>query len=229
MPLPRRKKTRDVFINCPFDAEYKELFNALVFTIYDCGFYPRCALESSNAGDLRFAKICRLIRECRYGIHDLSRVELSASSNLPRFNMPLELGLFLGAVEFRDIHSMTKTKLCLVMDSERYRYHKFCSDLAGVDISAHENDVRKLIHVVRDWLAQTAPELELIPGGEHLYRRYQTFLSSFPELCAVALQDPKFITFGGLKSILEGWLEGNDWNGQPASSVRIRKLKLPKA
>jgi hypothetical protein len=64
MPKLRKKlATPHVFINCPFDDQYKAQFNAIVFTIYDCGFYPRCALESSDSGELRFQKICRLIRD----------------------------------------------------------------------------------------------------------------------------------------------------------------------
>jgi hypothetical protein len=35
-----------------------------------------------------------MIEECRFGINDLSAVELGATAGLPRFNMPFELGLF---------------------------------------------------------------------------------------------------------------------------------------
>src|ERR1700687_2295884 len=97
MPDSGASTHRDVFVNCPFDSDYKQQFNALIFTIYDCGFYPRCALEAVDSGQLRFQKICQLILECSYGIHDLSRIELAPSTQLPRFNMALELGLFLGA------------------------------------------------------------------------------------------------------------------------------------
>jgi hypothetical protein len=33
-----------VFVNCPFDAEYRPLFHAIVFAIHDCGFAARSAL-----------------------------------------------------------------------------------------------------------------------------------------------------------------------------------------
>jgi len=39
-----------VFINCPFDEEYEELFDAVVFAVHDCGFAARCALEARDAG-----------------------------------------------------------------------------------------------------------------------------------------------------------------------------------
>jgi hypothetical protein len=40
---------RGVFVNCPFDTDYKELFDALIFSVYDCGFYPRCALAAEDS------------------------------------------------------------------------------------------------------------------------------------------------------------------------------------
>jgi hypothetical protein len=45
-------------------------------------------------------KIQRIIRGCRFGIHDLSRVELAAANSLPRFNMPFEPGLDIAAKAF---------------------------------------------------------------------------------------------------------------------------------
>ena len=69
----------------------------MVFTVLRCGFTPRCALEVIDGGSTRISKIENLIEECPLGIHDISRTELDAANALPRFNMPLELGLFLRA------------------------------------------------------------------------------------------------------------------------------------
>ena len=90
----------NVFINCPFDPVYKPLFDAMVFAVHDCGFIPRCALEEEDASQVRIDKIYEIIADCRYGIHDISRIELDEPSGFPRFNMPLELGIFLGAKKF---------------------------------------------------------------------------------------------------------------------------------
>ncbi|MBW8302017.1 MAG: hypothetical protein K0M60_20690, partial [Hydrogenophaga sp.] len=68
-------------------------------------------------------------------------------NKLPRFNMPLELGLFLGAKRYGD--TVQKRKKCLVLDCERYRYQKFISDIAGQDIDSHEGKVEILIDKVR--------------------------------------------------------------------------------
>ena len=85
-----------VFINCPFDSEYRAIFYALVFAVYDCGYVARCALEVDDSGLVRIQKIQQMISDCRFGVHDISRVESDPQTQLPRFNMPLELGLFLG-------------------------------------------------------------------------------------------------------------------------------------
>jgi hypothetical protein len=92
-------KNIDVFVNCPFDEDFKPAFEALVFTITASGYKVRCALEDSNSGDIRFDKLCRLIQASERSIHDLSRTEVG-KAGLPRFNMPFELGLMMGAKRF---------------------------------------------------------------------------------------------------------------------------------
>ncbi|MBV8969309.1 MAG: hypothetical protein JO331_09640 [Verrucomicrobia bacterium] len=198
---------RNVFVNCPIDSEYKDKLDALIFTIYDCGFFPRYAEEAADSGEIRFDKICRLIRESKYSIHDLSRIEIN-SPNLPRFNMPFELGLFIGSKVF----SKQKHKACLVMESEPYRYKQFCSDISGVDISAHGNDPTKVIRVVRDWLRSKLARSDSIPGGDELLARYRRFLLKFPELCRTQHLNPaEPIIYYDYISLVEGWCEGDDW------------------
>jgi hypothetical protein len=61
--------------------------------------------------------------QCHHSIHDISRTEVRDQPyQLPRFNMPLELGIFLGAKRFRR-HSSRKR--CLILDREPYRYKRF--------------------------------------------------------------------------------------------------------
>ncbi len=94
------KTAINIFINCPFDPSYKPIFEALIFAIYDLGFVARCALEFDDASTNRFQKISDLIAESPYGVHDISFVKLDKVTKLPRFNMPLELGLFLGCKHY---------------------------------------------------------------------------------------------------------------------------------
>ena len=55
-------------------------------------------------------------------------------TQLPRFNMPLELAMFFGCKRFGS--ESQKKKRTLVLDREPYRYRQFISDIAGQDIRA---------------------------------------------------------------------------------------------
>jgi len=92
--------SNQIFINCPFDDEYQKLYYSIVFVVLDCGFIPRSTKEIDDSSRLRLKSITEIIQKCKYGIHDLSRVELDDDNQLPRFNMPFELGIFYGAKEF---------------------------------------------------------------------------------------------------------------------------------
>jgi hypothetical protein len=131
--MPSRTPTvgydTNVFINCPFDKDYEPVLFAIVFTVIECGFTARCALEAEDTGPTRIDKIYSLIEDSRFGVHDISRVEHDASHDLPRFNMPFELGIFLGARRFGGRNQSRKR--CLVLEAEKYRYQKFLSDIAG--------------------------------------------------------------------------------------------------
>lgn len=41
-----------IFYNCPFDNEYQPTFEAVLFTIYRCGFTLRCAKNLMIQGKL---------------------------------------------------------------------------------------------------------------------------------------------------------------------------------
>jgi hypothetical protein len=134
---------RAVFINCPFSADYNDLFEAITFAVIRSGFIARCARETDDASEVRFDKICRIIAECDLSIHDISKTELDARSGLPRFNMPFELGLYLGAKRFGG--RAGRGKKALILDREPFRYQAFLSDIAGQDVHTHSGDVGVLI------------------------------------------------------------------------------------
>ena len=190
----------DVFINCPFDPAFRPIFDAFVFVTFECGFRPRCALEADDSGEVRVEKILSIIRESRFGIHDLSRTELDAATGLPRFNMPLELGMFLAAKRFGS--GQQKRKVCLVLDRDRYRYQKFLSDIAGQDIRSHEGDPEQAIREVRDWL-RTSTQGRVIPGGSEIIRRYRLFREKLPELCCGLRVGQDELTFADLATLVE--------------------------
>jgi hypothetical protein len=193
-----------VFINCPFDTEYGALLDAIVFAVHDCGFIARCALEIRDTSEIRLNRILGLMRACRFGIHDISRTELDPVNNLPRFNMPLELGLFLGAKAFGG--KPHTSKVCLVLDTEQYRYQKFCSDIAGQDPSAHLGDPVHAIRVVRDWLRPYSRAR--IPGSQRIVERYAAFRAQLPSMLANAGLDAEII-FADYSALVTEWLEAN--------------------
>jgi hypothetical protein len=198
----------NIFINCPFDRAYRATFHALVFVVHECGYFARNALEIEDSGQIRIQKIQELISDCRLGIHDISRTEPEPESKLPRFNMPLELGLFLGAKHYGD--ALQQTKSCKILDTERFRYQKFCSDIAGQDISAHGGDPERAIKAVRDWLRAHRPSVS-IPSGSGLVRRYYQFQDDLPTLCESLRLDADELTFIDFQNIVIEWLRANAW------------------
>lgn len=193
-----------VFINCPFDDHYQPLFEALVFAVRVCGLTPRCALEVNDASQVRIEKIYSLIRLCRWGIHDLSRTELN-DFGLPRFNMPLELGIFLGAKKFGS--SFQRHKSCLILDSEPFRYQRFISDIAGQDVTSHHNDAAQAITAVRDWLAASRPIRHGAGDGAVMGRQFAAFRTDFPALCRRMRISPSRVIFADFIRIIDIWLE----------------------
>jgi hypothetical protein len=193
-----------VFINCPFDKQYQPIFDAIVFCVVACGFEPRCTLELTDAGEVRIENIYRLIAQCNHSIQDISRTEVEDQPfRLPRFNMPLELGIFLGAKRFG---GRSSRKRCLIMDRAPCRYKRFISDIGGQDIKAHCTRPVNAIRHVRDWL-QSAPGKAAIPGGTKIWQDYQRFRRELPVIAEEAQLDPAQLTFIDYLQLVTNWLK----------------------
>lgn len=196
-------RSSDVFINCPFDPSYAPMFNAIVFGVLHLGFAARCAREEDDAAEFRLAKIERIIEQCRFGINDLSAVELDAATHLPRFNMPLELGLFLGCKRFGSANQSKKR--VLVLDTHPYRYRNFISDLSGQDIRSHGGNPDRAIQEVRDWL-RVASKRPNLPGGAEVVGHYRQFQHELPASCRRLRLDQERLTFLDLATLIADWL-----------------------
>ena len=201
--MARKIYNRNVFINCPIDAAYKRLFHAAVFAVLRCDFYPRCASEEEDSGELRLTKILRMIGECRHGIHDLSRTQVDKRFGLPRFNMPFELGIFLGAKFYGD--GDHARKVCLIFERQPYSYDKFISDIKGQDIAAHRNDPEVVIRKIRNWLA--ANSSKWLPGGQSLCVEFRRFERWMPGKCLVERLRMKDLTFGDYWNLVRAWID----------------------
>ncbi|MEE9252678.1 MAG: hypothetical protein V3U74_04915 [Thermodesulfobacteriota bacterium] len=195
-----------VFINCPFDDDYLPIFEAIVFVTYDAGFIPRSALEIKDSSVNRLEKILNLISDCKHSIHDISRTELDPVNLLPRFNMPLELGIFLGCKEFGS--RKHKSKSCLILDRTKYRFQKFISDIAGQDIEAHNNSPKKAIIIVRDWLRVQSKRTNM-PGGSTIYKRYSQFKRDLPLICEELRLEVSELHYVDFSHVVTEWLKSN--------------------
>src|SRR5438094_10677620 len=65
-----------VFINLPYDKAFERLFLAYIVGLCTLGLQPKATLEIPS-GRGRLSRIPDLIGNCRYLIHDLSRVPLA--------------------------------------------------------------------------------------------------------------------------------------------------------
>jgi hypothetical protein len=196
----------NVFINCPFTEDYRDKFEALVFCVIRAGYTPRCARELDDAGEVRYEKICRIIADCSFGIHDISKADLDENTGLARFNMPLELGLFLGAAKFGP--DAQQRKRTLIMDSERYRYQSFMSDIAGQDIQAHANNTQRVVEIVATWLRQFG-QSPPAPGGQIMAREFDNFVIDLPAMASSVRLSEDELTFLDLSKLCTEWIAQN--------------------
>lgn len=173
---------RDVFVNAPFDDQYLPLLKVLLFTIHACGFVARTALEDVGANEQRLHKIQRLIEESRLSVHDISRIELDGPSKLPRFNMPFELGLAMGAARYGQAHSRDLLVLC----KTRHQDKVALSDLAGQDAKPHNDDPKELMKCMRTFLASKSKGSVSVAGGEALWKKYEAFERALPTIAIAA-------------------------------------------
>lgn len=153
-----------VFVNCPYDNEYKEFFLLLV---YFCVYFScePCFASEDYSSSSRTDKIIEMIKESSIAIHDISRVTLT--NNLPRFNMPFELGM-----DYFYAKEVNKKKRVLVLDGSDNDYRKSLSDLNCSDISAHNNDQKKFVDILRHFFIGVY-KLENTPSSNILLREYK--------------------------------------------------------
>jgi hypothetical protein len=203
---PRRKPpaSKSVFINCPFDDVFKPILRAMVFTLMSSGYYPRCALDATDGAEIRVSKIATMIGECDWGIHDLSRVEVDAGG-VPRFNMPMELGLHLGARLLGE--GRHRRKRALILDAERHRYDAALSDISGQDVEAHANDPNEAIRCVRNWLSEHRPHnTPPLPGAAAMQADYRLFQAEAVALLEPRRLDPDNLTHSDFLFAVRDWI-----------------------
>jgi hypothetical protein len=159
-------------------------------------------LEAGNS-EPRIVKILELIGACRYGIHDISMQSLDAGTGLPRFNMPFELGLFLGCRHFSS-HAEQNSKDFLVLDSAPWRFRESLSDFAGYDVVCHNGSPDRVMQLVRDWLSNSLRKT--MYGASRLQTEFQEFESRLPAMAEEFAPHPDQIGFTDLCHLIGDWI-----------------------
>ena len=144
----------NVFINCPFDNTYiNDLLKPMLYVIVKNGYIPRLTLEIADSGQQRLEKIIDIIKDCRYGIHDLSIVKSKKAKEFARMNMPFELGIDYG-LRKSNIKPLD-SKQFLILEAVKYDYMKAISDINAFDIKVHSNNTEKLFECLYSWSSET--------------------------------------------------------------------------
>jgi hypothetical protein len=132
----------------PYDEPFEDLFLAYVVGLARLGFGIHVTFAAS--GRHRLSTIIGLIEKSDFSIHDLSRIE--STGGIPRFNMPLELGLSL----YRS-HTTSRRKqqhLVYLFESKPFRAQQSTSDVNGMDPQIHGNTVEGVMRGLRNLFSQ---------------------------------------------------------------------------
>jgi hypothetical protein len=161
----------NVFVNCPFDNEHRDLLRPQLFCILALGFEPRIAVERADGAEVRVEKIIELINESKFGIHDLSRLRAKKAKEYFRLNMPFELGLDYACRLYGSGNLFQKR--ILILEDKAHELKKALSDLSGSDVEPHNNEPVKICKIVRDWLSQSLGTSPAPPS--ELWARFNEF------------------------------------------------------
>jgi len=166
--MARRKRVQSVFLNIPYDAQFEELYLAYIVGLTQLGLKINAALALPNQDRLK--RIVGLIEKSDVSIHDLSRIE--SSSGIPRFNMPLELGLAL----FRS-HVTRGRHRVFVFEKKAYRVQRSTSDVNGIDPQIHKGRPKGVMAGLRNIFYQ--PDGTTVP---EMLSSYRAVRRKLPEL-----------------------------------------------
>ena len=166
-----------VFLNYPYDSEFEDLADAMHFAVISAGLLPVCAKDINVTDKPRLLMLVDTILKCKYSAHDFSRSKGEGEDNLARFNMPFEMGIAYGQAH------RTQGHCCTFFVSEPHDYHKYISDLSGLDPTCHFSDDLSLVSQMYEWLRK------VVPGGMfnsvttiEMKEKYQHFKSELQRL-----------------------------------------------
>jgi hypothetical protein len=170
-----RPAQRDsVFVNVPYDLDYKDHFLAYIAGVAAFGLNARATLELTG-GERRLDRIFQLILEFRYSFHDLSLVKLdSRRPRTPRFNMPFELGLVVGWKSAKP----SAEHDWFVFESSPHRLQKSLSDLNGTDPFVYGASPEGILQQIRNALSRR----DVQPTAQQMLNIYGALRDAKPEV-----------------------------------------------
>ena len=183
------------------------MLRPILFCILDLGFEPRIALERADSAENRIDKIVELIKDSRFGIHDLSRLKAKKKGEFFRLNMPFELGIDYGCRVYMD--APWTTKKILILEAESHRFKAAISDLSGSDIGVHKNEPVVACREVRNWLAQSLGND--VPGPTAVWARFTEFMAdNYERLTSrgYSAEDVAEQPIGELLNCMREWIAG---------------------
>jgi hypothetical protein len=167
--MASRKRIDSVFLNIPYDNEFEDLYVAYIVGLTQLGLDVNATLAVPNQG--RLETIIRLIEKSNVSIHDLSRTEFS--KGIPRFNMPVELGLAL-----YHSHATKGRHRVHVFEEKPYRTQKSTSDINGIDPQIHHRTPKGVMAGLRNILRQPG-DITTVP---EMLKSYRAVMRKLPEL-----------------------------------------------
>jgi len=175
--------TKDsVFLNLPYDDKFQPLFLGYIAGVSALGMVPHATLEIPG-GERRLDRILALMADCRYSVHDLSRVQLDRKSpSTPRFNMPFELGLAVAHSKRIPQHTF------YVFEELKHRLSKSLSDLDGTDVYIHGATLNGLFAQLMDAFVRANRQ----PTVTQMWTIYHKLRRSLPEVLKLSGADTVF-------------------------------------
>ena len=114
----------------------------------------------------------------------------------------LPAGICIGAIEFGN--KKQRDNKYLIIESEKFRFKQFISDLSGQDIRDHKDTDEGAIKIIRNWLANKTTEK--IPSASIIISDYKKFLADLPDLCEENMWTIEELTFDEYSTLVTSWL-----------------------
>jgi hypothetical protein len=146
-------RRHQVFLNYPYDQDYRPFAEALSFGVVAAGLLPVSALDLTTPDNVRLELLVDAIFNCHYSAHDLSRSRGEGPDNYARMNMPIEMGMAV----FHAMNTQRADHRCAFFTPNHNSHQSYASDLAGLDPKHYGEDPAELLTAVYDWLRDIGP------------------------------------------------------------------------